>query len=290
MTGPGGTGTSAASFSVTVPPTVTVKDYFFKPLNLQAAQGQAVRWRFRGPSAHTATDSIGLGVGGAPLFDSGSRGAGELYDFVFQAAGTYPYASTNSEPSPMTGTINVPLVASPASGTTNTSFAVTWSPSALLGVPLLGAISIPTPGLDHLGLVGELPPQTDGSGGHVHSRPGRGHLPIPLTPTERLDGQDIGVLGSDLDLGGLEVPPQLELWSGRSNAPRPGRRSTNRVATRSCTRSPATRCCALLWSFQTREGYVHALPFILATTRSAPVAARNFRVSVVRGRPETWSA
>jgi plastocyanin len=133
VTGPGGTGTSAASFSVTVPPTVTVKDYFFKPLNLQVAQGQAVRWRFRGPSAHTATDSIGLGVGGAPLFDSGSRGAGEVYDFVFQAAGTYPYTSTNAESSPMTGAINVPLVASPASGTTNTSFAVTWSPSALSG-------------------------------------------------------------------------------------------------------------------------------------------------------------
>ena len=133
VTGPGGTGTSAAGFSVTVPPTVTVKDYFFKPLNLQVAQGQAVRWRFRGPSAHTATDSIGLGVGSAPLFDSGSRGAGELYDFVFQAAGIYPYSSTNSEPSPMTGTISVPLVASPASGTTSSAFSVRWSTSTLPG-------------------------------------------------------------------------------------------------------------------------------------------------------------
>ena len=132
VTGPGGTGTSAAGFSVTAPATVTVKDYLFKPGNLQIALGQAARWRFRGPSAHTATDSIGLGVGGAPLFDSGSRVAGEVYDFGFQAAGIYPYSST-TEPSPMTGTISGPLVASPASGTTSTAFSVRWATSTLPG-------------------------------------------------------------------------------------------------------------------------------------------------------------
>ena len=134
VTGPGGTSTSAASFTVSAAvTTVTVKDYSFKPVNLQAAQGQVVRWVFRGPSAHTATESIGLGLGGAPLFESGSRIAGEIYEFAFKAAGTYPYASTNSEPSPMAGSVKVPIVVSPASGTTSTNFAVRLSSSTLPG-------------------------------------------------------------------------------------------------------------------------------------------------------------
>jgi plastocyanin len=135
VTGPGGTGTSAASFSVTTAAaaTVIVKDYAFKPKKLQVAQGQVVGWTFRGPSAHTATDAAGLGAGGSPLFDSGSSGPGVVYEFAFKAAGSYPYASTNSEPSPMTGTIEVPVAASPAAGTTNTDFSVTWASSPLPG-------------------------------------------------------------------------------------------------------------------------------------------------------------
>ena len=132
--GPGGTSTSATSFTVSAAvATVTVKDFLFKPAVLQAAQGQVVRWMFKGPSPHTATDSIGLGPGGAPLFDSGSRATGEAYEYRFDAAGTYPYASTNSEPSPMTGAIKVSLVVSPASGTTSTNFALRWSSSSLPG-------------------------------------------------------------------------------------------------------------------------------------------------------------
>ena len=136
VTGPGGTSTSAASFTVGAPAAtaaVTVRDYSFKPANLPAAQGQVVRWTFRGPSAHTATDSIGLGLGGAPLFDSGSRTVGEVYEFGFQAAGTYSYASTASEPTLMTGNIKVPIVVSPTSGTTSTNFTVRWSSSTLPG-------------------------------------------------------------------------------------------------------------------------------------------------------------
>ena len=134
VTGPGGTSTSTTSFTVSAPvASVTVKDYLFKPKILQAAQGQVVRWTFKGPSAHTATDSIGLGAGSAPLFESGSRAAGETFEYGFAAAGSYPYACTNSEPSPMTGTIKVPVVVSPASGSTTTSFAVRWSSSTLPG-------------------------------------------------------------------------------------------------------------------------------------------------------------
>jgi plastocyanin len=134
VTGPGGTGTSAANFSVmTAAATVIVKDYAFKPKKLQVAQGQVVAWTFRGPSAHTATDTVGLGAGGGPLFDSGSSGPGVVYEFAFKAAGTYPYASTNPEPSAMAGTIEVPVAVSPAAGSTNTDYSVTWSSSPLPG-------------------------------------------------------------------------------------------------------------------------------------------------------------
>ncbi len=139
VTGPAGSSTSAASFTVSASVvTVTVKDYLFKPAILQAAQGQVVRWVFKGPSAHTATESIGLGSGGAPMFDSGSRATGTTYEYRFDAAGTYPYASTNSGPSPMTGSIKVPLVVSPASGATITSFTVRFSASTLAGFRFTG--------------------------------------------------------------------------------------------------------------------------------------------------------
>ncbi len=75
VTGPSGASTSAASFTViSSVATVTVKDYLFKPANFQAAQGQVVRWVFKGPSAHTATDSIGLGPGGRPVVRIGLEG------------------------------------------------------------------------------------------------------------------------------------------------------------------------------------------------------------------------
>lgn len=133
VVGPGGTGTSAASFTVTQPATVTVKDFSFKPANLNVGLGQVARWGFQGPSPHTATDSIGLGSGGAPLFDSGSRGHGESYEFLFQAAGNYPYASTLQEPKAMTGSIKVPMVASPVSGQTTTDFTMSWASTTLSG-------------------------------------------------------------------------------------------------------------------------------------------------------------
>ena len=190
VTGPGGTSTSAASFTVSASvATVTVKDYVFKPANVQAAQGQVVRWVFKGPSAHTATDSIGLGAGGASLFDSGSMISGETYEFTFEAAGIYPYASTESEPSPMTGTIKVPLVVSPASGTTTTELhgqVVIIDPA---GPPILGAVPIPIAELKSLEQVGELRPGPDLPHINVHAQPRHRDLPISVTATERGDEQ-----------------------------------------------------------------------------------------------------
>jgi plastocyanin len=115
---------------VSLPVTVTVKDFKFVPKGVTAALGQVVRWTFQGPSVHTATDSIGLGAGTAALFDSGPRGPGETYEFAFGAAGNYPYGSTLH---PMTGTVRVPVTVSPTSGTTATQFTLQWATSSMPG-------------------------------------------------------------------------------------------------------------------------------------------------------------
>ena len=130
VTRPGGSATSAASFTVIPQLTVTVKDSKFVPKTVTSTQGQLVRWKFQGSSANTATDSIGLGAGTEPLFDSGPRNPGETYEFTFAAAGNYPYGSTLH---PMTGTVKVPMTVSPTSGTTATEFTPRWATSAMPG-------------------------------------------------------------------------------------------------------------------------------------------------------------
>lgn len=107
------------------PVTVRVADYSFTPATALVEQGGTVTWQFQGPSVHTATDSSGMN-----LFDSGAKAAGTSYAFRFIAAGTYPYRSAVAEPSPMTGKILVPLKVAPTSGSSSTSFQVTWSSSA----------------------------------------------------------------------------------------------------------------------------------------------------------------
>ena len=131
--GPGGTGTSATSFTVPILGRVTVADFSFKPKTLQVSPGSVVQWLFRGPSSHAATDSIGLGPTRAPLFDSGPKGTGEVYEFEFAAAGSYPYSSAAAEPTAMTGTIKVPVTIAPITGTTATEFTVTWASKSLPG-------------------------------------------------------------------------------------------------------------------------------------------------------------
>ena len=112
---------------------VTVADFSFEPEALLVNPGSVVKWVFRGPSSHAATDSIGLGPTRAPLFDSGPKGTGEVYKFKFAAAGQYPYSSTAAAPTAMSGTIMVPVTIAPIRGSTATRFTVTWASKSLSG-------------------------------------------------------------------------------------------------------------------------------------------------------------
>jgi CSLREA domain-containing protein len=103
---------------------ISAQDYSFKPSAAVVAQAARAQWNFAGPSAHNVTDTSGMG-----FFASPPQPPGSTFTKKFTAAGTYPYRSTG-EPMPMTGSIRVPVNASPASGATATTFTVTWG-----GVP-----------------------------------------------------------------------------------------------------------------------------------------------------------
>src|SRR5207302_8090615 len=87
-------------------------DAGFTPQSVKLKQGWTVKWVFRGPASHTATDSSGMG-----LFDSGSKSIVSYFSFAFPAAGSYAYRDT-LHPT-LTGTAKVPLAVRPTSGTTS---------------------------------------------------------------------------------------------------------------------------------------------------------------------------
>ena len=62
------------------------------------------------------------------LFDSGSKSIVSYFSFAFVAAGSYAYRDT-LHPT-LTGTVKVPLAVSPTSGTTSTTFTITWASAA----------------------------------------------------------------------------------------------------------------------------------------------------------------
>lgn len=121
---------NSASASTTVQPPMTgavsvaVADYSFTPKTPSMEQDSTVTWNFDGPSAHTATDSSGMG-----LFASGQKPPGTSYSFRFASAGSYAYTCV-LHPSLMTGTIRIPVKVTPTSGQTTTSFTLTWSSAA----------------------------------------------------------------------------------------------------------------------------------------------------------------
>jgi streptogramin lyase len=92
----------------------------FAPVATTVPQGKASKWTFLGPTSATATDSSGMG-----LFDSGSKSFVTFFTFAFIGAGTYPYADTLHPTH--TGTIKVPVKVSPTTGTTSTTFTITWA-------------------------------------------------------------------------------------------------------------------------------------------------------------------
>jgi mannan endo-1,4-beta-mannosidase len=108
---------------------VSVSDGGYSPQNLTIQPGAYVNWSFAGKKSHSVTDSAGLGPSGAAWFDSGAKSSGS-YRFTFLYAGTFPYKSTVKGDS-MIGTVFVPVIVTPATGRSTTSFSVIWSTRSL---------------------------------------------------------------------------------------------------------------------------------------------------------------
>jgi hypothetical protein len=116
---------------------VTVGDRVFSPARLRFPQGTRVIWSFSGPAAHTVTDRSGMG-----LFDSGQASSGS-FQFTFVAAASYPYSC--SVHSDMVGTVRIPIKVSPAQGSSDTSFTITWS-SAVAPAGFVFDVQLKRPG------------------------------------------------------------------------------------------------------------------------------------------------
>ncbi len=112
--------TATWSWTIEDAVTVSVQDYSFSPKSPLAPRGGTVRWNFDGPSDHTASDNSGMG-----LFDSGPTGPGGDFRFTFVGAGKYTYGCTIHPL--MTASIRVPIEASPPTGSTSTTFDITWA-------------------------------------------------------------------------------------------------------------------------------------------------------------------
>lgn len=99
------------------PVAVAARDRFFSPATATAGRGQSVRWTNEGNLIHTTT-------GASPLnLWSKSLNPDDTFTFAFVAAGTYAYLCTIHFG--MSGTVKVPIAASPGSGSTGTTFTVT---------------------------------------------------------------------------------------------------------------------------------------------------------------------
>lgn len=103
----------------TVP--VSVSDFSFSPTSAEGSRGSMAVWTFLGPSTHTASDVSGMG-----LFDSGEQLPGGSYSFTFVGAGTYLYRC-QIHPTLMQARVRVPMEVTPATGTLDTEFTVTWA-------------------------------------------------------------------------------------------------------------------------------------------------------------------
>jgi plastocyanin len=115
-----------------VPATVRVADSGYVPAQTTVRLGGAVTWTFVGKKSHSATESVGLGAGGAPLFNSGVRKSGTYTSPSVFAAGTYAYKSTVSGDT-MSGAVLVPLQIVPTGSTGAATFAVIWATSGRSG-------------------------------------------------------------------------------------------------------------------------------------------------------------
>lgn len=110
---------------------VSIQGSAFSPQGVRVRQGDAVKWTNNDFQTHTSTSDGYDGTSGPQLWNSGTLGHAATYSFTFVAAGKYAYHCTIH--SFMHGSVAVALRATPASGTTSTTFTVTWATAA--GVP-----------------------------------------------------------------------------------------------------------------------------------------------------------
>jgi plastocyanin len=110
------------------PRSVTVSNSGYSPAQTTLPLGGSLTWTFTGSKAHSATESVGLGSGGAPLFDSGPKNSGTYTAKPFLAAGSYAYKSTVKGDT-MTGAVLVPVLVTPVKN----AYAVVWATSSLSG-------------------------------------------------------------------------------------------------------------------------------------------------------------
>jgi uncharacterized repeat protein (TIGR01451 family) len=88
------------------------------------AMGNVLQWSFVGPGSHSATDqTTGLGI----FPDTGLVAPVDFRQATFNAAGAYTFTDTATS---NTIKVNVPMRALPATGSTSTSFTLTWAAAA----------------------------------------------------------------------------------------------------------------------------------------------------------------
>jgi alpha-tubulin suppressor-like RCC1 family protein len=117
--------------------TVAVEDTRYNPqvVAIQTEQCAEVTFTFApgkaNRRAHSVTEFNLLGPGATPLFNSGlvSPG-GNPFVHIFIGATAYTYRSTGKN-DVYTGAVRTPVIVSPSSGSTSTSFTIRWAPDPL---------------------------------------------------------------------------------------------------------------------------------------------------------------
>jgi plastocyanin len=118
---------SGAAPAPAVTRTIAATNFTFTPAIATVAQGTIVHWTFSG-STHTSTALMPAGY-----WNSGSRASGTTFERAFKHAGTFPYECSFHAFQGMTGTVKVPIKVAPGSGSTSTSFTITWAAAVPVG-------------------------------------------------------------------------------------------------------------------------------------------------------------
>lgn len=107
-----------AGTAVAATRSITIGDNFFNAAATSATAGDNLTWSNGGFSAHTTTSDFPAPVG----WNSGDVARGATYSKVVTAAGTFTYHC--SRHFGMAGSVAVPVVVTPATGGTGTTFTV----------------------------------------------------------------------------------------------------------------------------------------------------------------------